>query len=248
MVDELFWALLLRPADEDSRDGYVRALRRGLPVETVVAAVATSVEATENGWRAPVAAALGPGLLAQADQRPVYAAVPPGYSLAAHEVVDRRFPPVGERIALGAFDLDQLYWTPDLVRRRAGLVTGPMGRAGGTLVAADALRAAVVVPPADPDADIQSRCLVGRSLEGRPWIDFDPAAEARSRGLDPTRPLQSLNQAGPDDLHGTDLAQAAAGALADFDVVLVLPGPPATEEGGGADWKLYRSALGGRDE
>lgn len=245
VVDELFRALLLRPADEESLEDYVRALGRGLPWDKVVEAVATSVEATENSWRAPVAAALGPALLAQGDERPVYAAVPPGYSAAATEAVGRRFPSAGPRLVLGGFDLDQLYWAPALVRRRSGLVSGPMGRAGRELVAPDALGVAVLAPPSGPEADGQARCLIGSSVPGRAWVDFDPAEEAQARGLDPARPLQALNQAGPDDLGASELTEAALKAMAGFELVLVLPGAPAgVEEGTGPDWELYRTARG----
>lgn len=243
-VDELFRAVLLRPADEASRGDYVRALGRGLPWDRVVDSVATSVEATENSWRAPVAAALGPALLAQPDERPVYAALPPGSSTGATEAVDRRLPSAGPRLTLGDFDLDQLQWTPALVRERAGLVTGPMGRAGRELVSPDALGVAVVAPPSGPDADAQARCLVGNSVPGRAWIDFDPAEEAGSRGLDVSRPLQALNQAGPDDVGTAELTAAALKVLGGFDLVMVLPGPRGAQEGTGADWELYRAALG----
>lgn len=244
VVDELFRAVLLRPADEESLDYYVRALGRGLPLDAVVTSVATSVEATENAWRAPVAAALGPALMAQADQRQVYAALPPGYSTGAHAAVDRRFPAVGQRLVLGGFELDQLYWTPRLVRDRAGLITGPMGRAGRALVSPDALGVLVVTRPATPAAEAQARCLLGRPGSGRAWIDYDPVAEAHADGLDGTGPLQVLNQAGPAGVDPAALSEAALAALREFDIVLVLPGPPAGgDEGDGADWVLYRAAL-----
>ena len=240
VVDELFRALLLRPADEESLDYYVRALGRGLPWESVVESVATSVEATENSWRAPVAAALGPALLAQADQRPVYVALPPGAPSRAAEAVEGRFPNAGERLVLGGFDLDQLYWTPALVRRRAGLVTGPTGRAGRDLVAPDSLAVAVVAPPSGADGDAPARCLVGTSVPGRAWIDFDPVEEASVRGLDAGQPLQALNRAGPDDLDGADLAATALEVLDRFDLVLALEGEPAgPDPGPGPDGELY---------
>src|SRR5579884_2898319 len=64
VVDALFRQILLRPADPPSRRFYARALARGGDLGAVVRALHTSVEARENSWRAPLAAALGPALRA----------------------------------------------------------------------------------------------------------------------------------------------------------------------------------------
>jgi hypothetical protein len=243
VVDELFRALLLRPADPESLDYYVGALSRGVAFDRVVEAIAGSIEAVENAWRAPVASALGPALLAQADQRQVYAATPPGGSTGAAELVDRQFPADGPRVVLGGFDLDQLHWTPPVIRHRAGLVTGSMGRAGLGLVGADPVSVMVVARPSDiSGGDTQARCLLGRTGPGRAWIDFDPQAEARRRGLDDVAPLQALNEAGPEDLDPAALSAAAVDALAGFERVVVLSGSPGSSDGTGPDWDLYRAA------
>ncbi|HUZ44615.1 MAG TPA: hypothetical protein VMU63_09440 [Acidimicrobiales bacterium] len=180
----------------------------------------------------------------------VYVACPPaaaggdgsGVWAALAGIPTHGIPTRGSPTLVG-YDLDQLVWVPALVRRRAAGVVGPLGAVGRRLVDPSAVSVLVVAPPAGAGASVQARVLASPLDPAGAWLDYSPVTEAARRGLEATRPLQALLEAGPEDAGPASLEKKALAAMACFDwVVLDGPRPRGHGEGTGPDWALYRAA------